>query len=96
LGTLLFHPNSAGAAGKWPTVDQARSWGDLDRYLVDCPFQEFVSECRRWALRVGAGNRDVAASAYSYLVRQLKYDDTNKDLALALLEGARSFYDQST
>ena len=94
--SLLFHPDEAPAAGEWPTVDQARSWGALDTYLVDCPFPEFVRECRQWALSVGAGNRDVASSAYSYLVRQLKYDDTNKDLVLALLEGVRSFYDEST
>lgn len=94
--SLLFHPDAAGGADTWPTLEQAKSWGDLGPYLVDCPFSDFVRECRAWALRVGAGNRDVAASAYSYLVRQLKYDDTDKDLALALLEGVRSFYDEST
>ena len=93
--SLLFHPVAAGTAGEWPTVDQANSWGDLDAYLVDCPFPKFVRECRQWALRVGAGNRDVAASAYSYLVRQLKYEETDKNLALALLEGVRSFYNTS-
>ena len=93
--SLLFHPDAAGAAGAWPTVDQAKSWGELDIYLVDCPFPEFVRECRAWALRVGAGNRDVAASAYSYLIRQLKYEDTNKERALALLEGVKKFYEAS-
>lgn len=94
--SLLFHPEVAGVAGQWPSSDQARAWGDLDAYLVDCPFPEFLRECRQWAHRVAAGNRDVAASAYSYLVRQLKYDDTNKELAVALLEGVRNFYDEST
>ena len=36
---------------------------------------------------------EIAATAYSYLIRQLKYDDTNKELALALLSGVRAFYD---
>lgn len=94
--SLLFHPVVAGAAGAWPSTDQAKAWGDLDAYLVDCPFPEFIGECRNWALRVAAGNRDVAASAYSYLVRQFKYEDTNKELAAALLEGVRRFYDEST
>lgn len=31
-----------------------------------------------------------------YLIRQLKYDDTNKELAVALLDGVRRFYDDST
>ena len=94
--SLLFHPEAAGAAGEWPTVDQARSWGALDAYVVNCPFPDFVRECRRWALNVGAGYRDVAASAYSYLVRQLKYNDTKKELSLALLEGVRSSYNETT
>jgi hypothetical protein len=31
----------------------------------------------------------------SYLVRQLKYPDTNKPLVLALLSGVRRFYDST-
>ena len=65
-------------------------------YLVGCPFQEFIHKSRQWALRVAAGKRDVAVSAYSYLVRQLKYDDTNKELAAVLLDGVRRFYDERT
>ena len=94
--SLLFHPDAPDRAGAWPSVEQTRRWGDLDAYLEDCPFPQFVRECRDWALRAGAGAREVAASAYSYLVRQFKYDDTDKDRALALLEGVRSFYDGST
>jgi hypothetical protein len=44
-------------------------------------------------MRVGAGNREVAASAYAYLLRQLKYADTNKDSVLALLAGVKAYYD---
>ena len=94
--SLLFYPDAEGVAGAWPTTDQARAWGDLDNYLVGCPFPEFICECRRWALRVAAGKRDIAASAYSYLLRQLKYDDTDKELVAALLDGVRRFYDEST
>lgn len=96
--SLLFHPKgplrSGGAGfGAWPTEAQAAVWGDLDRYVAGCPAEAFVRECRAWALRSAAGRRELAATAYSYLVRQLKYDDTNKDLALALLSGIRAFYD---
>ena len=94
--SLLFHPDSPARAGPWPSTDKARRWGGLDAYIEDCPFPEFVRECRNWALRVGAGKREVAVSAYSYLARQLRYDDTDKDRALALLDGVRSFYDGST
>ena len=94
--SLLFHPDAPDRAGRWPSTNQARRWGDLDAYLENCPFPEFVRECRNWALRVAVGKREVAVSAYSYLARQLKYDDTDKDRALALLDGVQSFYDGST
>ena len=94
--SLLFHPDGPGATGAWPTTGQARAWGDLDNYISGSPFPEFIRECRKWALRVAAGKRDVAASAYSYLVRQLKYDDTDKKLGAVLLDGVRRFYDEGT
>ena len=94
--SLLFHPASPCAKDEWPSLDQAREWGDLDAYLINCPFPRFLSECREWAVRAGAGRREVAASAYSYLLRQLKYDDTDKTLSLALLDGVLAFFDGST
>ena len=94
--SLLFHPNAPDPAGAWPSIEHAKAWSDLDYYLDDCPFPQFVRECRAWAVCVAVGNREIAASAYSYLIRQLKYEDTNKERALALLDGVRSFYDVST
>ena len=94
--SLLFHPDAPGKESKWPSPEQARNWGDLATYLDTCPFPEFVQECRAWAFRAAAGHREVAASAYSYLMRQLKYDDTDKDRAIALLEGVRNHFAGST
>jgi CheY-like chemotaxis protein len=94
--SLLFHPDTVVPSGVWPTHDQARNWGNLDIYLENCSFPVLVRELRGWALRVAAGGRDVAASAYSYLIRQLKYGDTDKDLAMALLTGVKAFYDVDT
>lgn len=90
--SLLFHTQRVDLGG-WPSLKQARQWGSLPTYLEGCPAAEFIRACREWAIRVSAGNREIAASAYAYLMRQLKYDDTNKDLALALLDGVKSFYD---
>lgn len=90
--SMLFHPQRPDLSG-WPSLEQARLWGDLEVYVEGCPAAEFIRECRSWANRTGAGNREIAASAYSYLIRQLKYDDTNKDLALALMVGVKRFYD---
>lgn len=71
----------------WPTEELCRRWHDLDAYLVGCPIPESVRACREWAFKVGAGRREVAACAYTYLLRQLKYADTDKGRILALLEG---------
>ena len=94
--SLLFHPDSPNKNGTWPSIECTNVWGEINSYLEDCPFPQFVRECRAWAVNVAAGNREVAASAYSYLVRQLKYGDTNKARALALLDGVRTYYDSST
>ena len=94
--SALFHPQSPHVKGKWFSLLQAKFWGELDLYLRDSPIEEFIRACRDWAGRVSAGNRDVAASAYSYVVRQLKYSDTNHDLAFALLAGIKSFYKATT
>lgn len=90
--SLLFHPQIS-RLNSWPTLAQAKRWGWIEEYLQGCPASDFVRECRAWADRSAAGRRETAASAYSYLLRRLKYDDTNKELAIALLTGVKSFYD---
>lgn len=90
---LLFHPQSPIKGLPWPSRDNSANWGNLTRYLAGCPCAAFIEECRVWARSVAAGNREIAACAYSYLVRQLKYDDTDKPLALSLLGGVRAFFD---
>ncbi|WP_293881425.1 phosphotransferase [Sphingomonas sp.] len=71
----------------WPTAGACRKWHDLDAYLVDCPIPEFIRACRAWSGSLVVGRRELAACAYSYLLRQLKYPDTDKDRILALLDG---------
>jgi CheY-like chemotaxis protein len=93
--SVLFHPDGPLRAGGWPSAEQARLWGNLDEYLTGCPCADFVRECRAWARRVAAGNREVAASAYAYLLRQLKYSDTNKQRSLDLLQGARQLLEST-
>jgi CheY-like chemotaxis protein len=90
--SLLFYPQGPLSASGWPSEEQAAQWGNIDEYIRGCPATEFVMQCRGWASRVAAGNREIAASAYAYLMRQLKYSDTRKKLVLGLLEGVRSFY----
>lgn len=74
----------------WPEHGRCRQWHELDDYLADCPIPEFVRACRGWAEKVAAGRREIAACAYTYLLRQLKYTDTDKDRILALLVGVQA------
>lgn len=90
--SLLFHPKSPFVNGQWPSEQQAAQWYNLDEYLKDCPCPRFVSSARKWATDAAAGDREIAATAYSYFIRQLKYDTTDGTRALALLQGARNLY----
>lgn len=84
---------NATISAAWPADELCRHWHDLDTYLAGCQMPEFVRACREWALKLAAGRREVAACAYTYLLRQLKYQDTDKGRILALLDGARALMD---
>lgn len=79
----------------WPTADACRHWYDLDAYVVDCPMPEFIRACRAWSENLMVGRRELAACAYTYLLRQLKYPDTDKDRILALLQGVHGCWGDS-
>jgi CheY-like chemotaxis protein len=91
--SLLFHPRQPLRGCGWPSTGQAQYWGsDLDKYLNQCPAANFIKACRGWSQDVAAGQREVAAAAYTYLARQLKYADTDKNLALALLDAIHGWF----
>lgn len=75
----------------WPDEAACRNWHDIDSYGAGSAVDPFIRSCRRWAESTAAGKREVAATAYSYLLRQLKYGDTNKRRILALMEGVRAY-----
>lgn len=91
--SLLFHPKGPLKESDWPSTEQARAWGDVQNFAKGSPAEQFIIECRNWAHQAAAGKRECAASAYGYLLRQLKYEDTNKERVLALLMGVKKFYD---
>jgi hypothetical protein len=84
----VFHPSVADIRGGWPTLDNCRFWDRLDKYLVGCPVPGFVQACRKWAFEVSAGDREVYSNVYSVAIRQLKYPDTNHELAEAIARSA--------
>ena len=86
----LFHPDSPVKDEEWPSVEQAIQWHDLDAYVANSPIADYVRRCREWTYNHGtsAGDNEVAAVVYAYAARQLKHPGTNRDLAVALIEGA--------
>ena len=58
-----------------------------DRYVTGSPVGDLIQVCREWALSVGS-EVELAAMVYAHAVRQLKYEDTNKALALSIAGAA--------
>lgn len=91
--SFLFHP--ATTKYGWPTKTDIENWENLNKYIENCPIAEDIRFCREWAKNIGTGSRELAACLYSYSLKQLKYTDTNKEIALNLLQASRRIYNQS-
>ncbi|NVJ53781.1 MAG: response regulator [Campylobacteraceae bacterium] len=86
--SFLFHPDGLDNKG-WPTIENLNNWEDLEKYIEGCPIPDEISFCRKWTEELSVGKRDIGACLYAYALRQLKYPDTDKSLALALLNTSR-------
>ncbi|MEX1254089.1 MAG: phosphotransferase [Dehalococcoidia bacterium] len=86
--SLAFHPEGRAVSGGWPSTDAASRWAELDEYTRDCPFADFVNACREWALDDSLSQYAVYANAYGYAVRQLRFQDVDPNLALAVAGSA--------
>jgi hypothetical protein len=84
--SLLFHPASRVMSAAWPTVNHAEHWDQIEEFLDRCPAAPFVRAAREWAHRVAAGPREMYATTYALTLRQMKYPDTDKDLARAIVK----------
>ena len=85
--SVLFHRDSPFRSISWPTKEQAGAWFDLEEYLRGCPVPEFIRKCREWASEIG-GPTELPPIVYTEAVRQLKYEDTNRERALGIAHAA--------
>lgn len=94
--SFLFHPN--GIDNKmWATLEEdIENWQNIDEYIKNSPIKDEIIFCREWLNSVKIANREVGASLYSYALRQLKYDNTNKKIALKLLNVAKNIIESLT
>jgi len=82
--STIFHKN-APQRGGWPSEEQASQWPDINAFCAGAPHEGYLRACRQWAREVAASEQEVWAVGYSYALRQLKYDDTDKVLARAII-----------
>jgi len=83
--STVFHLQAQRLPRAWPTEALLANWADLDAYVVGCAYAEFIRACRQWALAVAASPKEIYAVGFAYGLRQLKYVDTNKAFARALI-----------
>ena len=87
--SLLFHPQGRETIGDWATAEIAEQWFDVERWAATSPVPEFVRACRSWASAAATSEFELICVAYREALRQLKYPDTRKDLAIAIANSAR-------
>lgn len=83
--SLIFHPDSAKLGLCNGLISNLESWPDVETFVQDARLQGVVASCREWAHDVGGGDRSVFASAYAYVLRQLKYETVDSNITIAFL-----------
>lgn len=83
--STIFHRQRTRLPVDWPTEASMSQWSTMTDFIRGCVFGSFVAACRDWANAEAASPEEVFAVAYGYAMRQLKYDDTDKALARALI-----------
>jgi len=90
--STVFHSQHTLISAGWPNEEAVTAWANVDEFTVDCPFAAFIIACRHWANEEAGSEGEVVAVAYGYAMRQLKYSDTNKVLARALIRACVQYF----
>ncbi len=90
--STVFHSQHAKLPADWPREESLLGWPDLDIFTRGCEFAPFIQACRGWALAEAGSADEVIAVGYGYAMRQLKYEDTDKQLARALIRSCIQYF----
>lgn len=90
--STVFHPERSTLNSDWPATELLSDWFDLDRYVQGCEFPMFIRGCRQWARSVCGSDDEIAAVAYSYALRVLKFEQGTDDKARALIEACIRYF----
>jgi CheY-like chemotaxis protein len=83
--STVFHFQRATLPAGWPTEANMVGWQTVPQFVQGCAFPDFIRGCRAWAIAEAGSEQEISAVAYGYAIRQLKYADTDKTLARALI-----------
>jgi len=83
--STVFHSQRSTLPQGWPSEQVMGLWVTVEQFCENCAFAPFIMACREWALADAGSPEEVVAVAYAYAMRQLKYADTDKVLARALI-----------
>jgi CheY-like chemotaxis protein len=86
--SLIFHPKNIRAYEEWPSLEEAQKWPNVDEFAGRSRFAPVINAARALAVKTGVGQRELYATAYAYAMRQLKYIDTDKEVAVAIISSA--------
>jgi hypothetical protein len=90
--STVFHSQHSTLPPGWPSEENMLGWPTVERFTANCPFAPFISACREWANTEAGSHGEVVAVGYAYAVRQLKYADTDKRLARALVRACIQYF----
>jgi CheY-like chemotaxis protein len=85
--SLLFH--SSGPARRMDRIGDLNwsSWPDIEAFSAGSPLLPFVRATREWACEI-ATKAEIMAYAYAHAMRQVKYDDVDTAMAIAIAGSA--------
>lgn len=83
--SVLFSPSGPARGTEWGRTVTGAAWSSIDTFVVGSPFEEFLRECRAWAVETDS-MASIYATVYAHALRQLKYEAAPRAFVLALCE----------
>lgn len=90
--STVFHSAHSRLPADWPREENMLVWPDPAAFARGCGFAPFIQACRDWAYAEAGSADEVIAVGYAYAMRQLKYADTDKHLARALIRSCIEYF----
>jgi hypothetical protein len=83
----FFNPHGFRDMIHWMPGGDIIDWFDRDSFCALTSIPNHINAARGWAHADGFGDREVLACAYTYVLRQLQFPKSDKELAKAFLAG---------